>query len=120
VPKLCFQGYLQAARSHIQKGPGKIKMLVFTTSRNPTKETRALARFFCRAFSARYFSRQGSNISELAEKARFNGFKTIVVVKEKSGKPECFQVIEIGKNAFKYRKGFSSLEKLKAFLKKVK
>ncbi len=95
-------------------------MAVITTSRNPGKQARLLARKAARELGLRYIGRGKSSIFKICEKAVFEGEKVVVIVNERLGKPDCFQVAELSGNSLLYSKEPVSFAGLEKFLKRAK
>lgn len=90
--------------------------MLVTTSSDPGVETRKLAREIAKKFGFLYFSRQGKTVSDVAEKARYEGKQMAIIVNEQLGKPSSFQLVEITPESFSFSRKFNSLESLEKFL----
>ncbi len=73
-----------------------------TTSRNAKKQIVLFAKRLAKEFSpSTYFSRSGKSLDELASKARYEGFKLILIVSEREGKLRA-NAVRIGEKDWEY------------------
>lgn len=78
-------------------------MILITTSRKPSKNTRVFARrLSCLLPLSEYTPRGKKSISELAELSVSKGFRKIIVIQDKKGNPSKLQFLEISKDNWEW------------------
>ncbi len=71
-------------------------MLLITTSRKPSRNTRAFARTLANLIPhSQYLTRGNKNIQSLIEEARVRGFEKILIIHDKNGNPSALSFIRV-------------------------
>ncbi len=80
-----------------------IMSILFTTSRKPSKRTRAFARDLCKCIPyAKFYSRGKANIEKLVSIAKKEALDFIVMVLESKGNPSMLRVIKLANTTWNY------------------
>ena len=98
MPLLRVQNHTQRKTTNSKKNTNRLgeNMILTTTSRKPSQNTRRLARTLANTTPHSHYSPRGKkNTEQLAQEARKYGYPRILIITEKHGNPHQIQTIQI-------------------------